>query len=102
MNINMFKLASTVTTDVNAYENAISEAETYELAKQIGNKALGYIDALEALTGMLNRSDEAVQEFDEMVDYHHRNIYSTMIAKAFTTKQDEQVIKELMKDRDGV
>ena len=59
--INVIKFVANASEELTKYSTAISEAPTYECARQIGNRMLGYIDCMITLSnGMICKENNGI------------------------------------------
>lgn len=100
--INIFKFVANASEELTKYSTAISEAPTYECARQIGNRMLGYIDCMITLSnGMIcKENNEITPMLDELEQEWIVKTYQAMINKAFELKVDDSITWKLMEKRD--
>lgn len=100
--INIFKFVSNASAELTKYEMEINKAPTYECARQIGNKMLGYIDCMITLSnGMICFENNGITEMlDEVEQEWIVKTYQAMIDKANEQNVDNEIIWNLMEKRD--
>ena len=100
--LNNIKFISEATTRFNCLLTAIENAETFEEAKKIGNKALGYIDCMIVyLNCMISKeNNDFTQELDELIEDMMASIYQKVADKATETEQDHDTVHKLLIKRD--
>ena len=100
--INVIKFVANASEELTKYSTAISEAPTYECARQIGNRMLGYIDCMITLSnGMICKENNGITVMlDEVEQEWIVKTYQAMIDKADELKVDNEIIWKLLEKRD--
>ena len=100
--INIFKFVANASEELTKYELKIGEAPTYEAARQIGNRMIGYIDCMITLSnGMIcMENNEITPMLDELEQEWIVKTYQAMIDRATELEVDNEIIWNLMVRRD--
>ena len=85
------------------YRDNISNAETYETAKAVAERAIGYVDAMITFQNTMIHADnnEFSDEFDDVLARWQSRVYEALIKNAHKTNQDRDTIISLLRKRDA-
>lgn len=102
--LNTMKFVSNSIEKLTEYKMGIANADTYEKAKKIANTMLGYIDCLITFnnTMICMENNDFTGDFGEVIDQWQAVVYQSLVNKATETKQDHDLIFELLKKRDEI
>ena len=80
------------------YESAIETSDTYEKAKSIAHKALGFIDCLVIYNNLLicSENNGFTEEFDELLEELTARVYRSMADAAIRHDEPYEVIHKLI------
>lgn len=100
--INVIKFVSNASEELTKYSAEISNAPSYECARQIGNRMLGFIDCMITLSnGMICKENNGITGMlDEVEQEWIAKAYQAMIDKASELDIDSKIIWNLMEKRD--
>ena len=101
--LNTLKFVVAASERMAEYRTDIRNASTYEEAKRIGERALGYIDALITFeNAMLDKeNNDFTDELGTVIGDWYRGIYQAAADVADRTGQDTEVIMRLLDKRDS-
>ena len=101
--LNTMMLINNMIVNLCDYKASIKSAETYEDAKRIGSRMVGYLDgAYTVLNTLICEENNALtDELDEVLTGWEAEIYQTLADKAIETEQDKELILKLLQQRDA-
>jgi len=101
-NVNIFKFVANASEELTKYDTAIHEAPTYEAARQIGNRMLGYIDCMITFSNSMicMENNPITADLDEVEQEWIVKAYQAMIDKANELNVGEEIIWKLLEKRD--
>ena len=100
--LNIMKFVSNAIEELTKYNEAVTTAETFEDAKNVARKMMGYIDELTTFlnTMICVENNDFTGEFGEVLDGWMHKMYQSLVNKARDTKQGNDVMWTLLKKRD--
>jgi len=100
--LNTMKFVSNAISNLTEYKTSIATAKTYESARQIANRAIGYIDCLNTFnnTMICHENNDFTPEFGEVLEGWMHSIFQVLADKADETHQDHDIIWKLLQMRD--
>jgi len=101
--LNTMQFVANAAEEMANYKRNIEAAESYDMAKRIGNQAFGYLNCLITFlnTMICHENNDFTGDFDEVIDNWRTDIYQAVINNAVATKQDHEIIWKLLMKRDG-
>ena len=101
--LSTMKFIVTVSERMAEYKAEIRNAATYEEAKRIGERALGYIDALITFENAMicKENNDFTGEFDCVIGDWFSGVYQAAIENAERTGQDAEEVMRLLRKRDS-
>lgn len=101
--MNTMMLINNMIVNLCDYKASIKSAETYEDAKRIGSRMVGYLDGAYTVLNTLicEENNDLTAELDEVLTGWEAEIFGTLADKAVETDQDRELILELLKRRDA-
>lgn len=100
--LNTMKFVSNAIEELTKYNEAVAAAETFEDAKNVARKMMGYIDGLTTFlnTMICAENNDFTGEFGEVLDGWMHKMYQSLVNKADETKQGHDVMWKLLTKRD--
>ena len=100
--LNTMKFVTNATVELTKYQNAIREAETYDIARNAAYQMRGYIDCMITFlnTMICMENNDFTGDFGDVLDDWMVTLYQTLADKAIETKQDGETIHKLLCMRD--
>ena len=100
--LNAMKFVSNAIEELTKYNAAIDAAETFDAAKNIARKMMGYIDGLTTFlnTMICFENNDFTGEFGEVLEGWMHKTYQALVNKAIETKQGHDVEWKLLTKRD--
>jgi hypothetical protein len=100
--LNTMKFVSNAIEELTKYNEAVAAAETFEDAKNVARKMMGYIDGLTTFlnTMICAENNDFTGEFGEVLDGWMHKMYQSLVNKADEAKQGHDVMWKLLEKRD--
>lgn len=100
--LNTMKFVSNAIEALTEYKTAIAAAETFEDAKNVARKMMGYIDCLTTFTNTMicMENNEFTGDFSDLLDGWLHKMYQELINKATATSQNHDTVWNLLCERD--
>ena len=100
--LNTMKFVSNAIEELTKYNEAVAAAETFEDAKNVARKMVGYIDGLTTFlnTMICMENNDFTGEFGEVLEGWMHKMYQSLVNKAIGTKQGNDVEWKLLQKRD--
>lgn len=100
--LNTMKFISNAIENLTGYKAAIEAAETYEDAKNVARKMMGYIDCLETVTNTMicEENNDFTPDLCDVLEGWMHKMYQALICKAEETHQPHDTIFTLCQTRD--
>lgn len=100
--LNTMKFMSNAIESLTEYKTAIATAETFEDAKNVARKMIGYIDCLITFTNTMicMENNEFTWGFSDLLDGWMHKMYQELINKATATSQNHDTVQGLLCKRD--
>lgn len=102
--LNTMKYVSAAAEQLAEYERGIKNAETYDVARRIANRMLGYIECMNTFTNVMidkENNDFTADLEDTLIEWQSR-VYGAMGIKAIDTNQNSALIIKLLEARDDL
>ena len=100
--LNTMKFVSNAIEELTKYNEAVAAAETFEDAKNVARKMMGYIDGLTTFlnTMICAENNDFTGEFGEVLDGWMHKMYQSLVNKADEAKQGHDVMWKRLEKRD--